>query len=295
MDWLQRIARGFLLGAIVLFCFPTSAEIYRWVDASGKLHFTQNLGQVPALYRATAKARAEAPKGPTPIQHYTPPKPPARIDGTRRSKRSKQAGKTHRIRVERAGSSMRVMVRLNDELDVPFILDTGATYVTVPSWAVKELGLAVDGPGVRTIPMTTANGVRYAPVVTLDSVRLGTAVVNNVAGTANDTMSVGLLGLSFFNHFSYNIDAARGLVTLTENSLAEDGALRGGRSRGQWRDQFRGAQFQIESAKSILDDLPPGRTQKRTRVGNFLAKAVENLELLEREADEARVPFTWRD
>jgi hypothetical protein len=84
-------------------------------------------------------------------------------------------------------------------------------------------------------------------------------------------------------------------VTLTENSLAEDGALRGGRSRGQWRDQFRGAQFQIESAKSMLDDLPPGRTQKRTRVGNFLAKAIENLELLEREADEARVPFTWRD
>ncbi len=295
MARLQRIVRGVVLVAIAAFALPTSAEIYRWADASGKVHFTQDLGQVPPQHRAVAKARAEAPKGRTPVQHYTPPKPPARIDSARGSKRANRGGKTHRIRVQRAGSSMRVVARINDELDVPFILDTGATYVTVPTWALKELGLAVEGPGVRTLPLMTANGVRQAAVVTLDSVRLGSAVVRNVAGTANDTMSVGLLGLSFFNHFTYNIDAAKGLVTLTENSLAEDGALRGGRSKGQWQGLFRGLHLRIDAAQKGLDELPSGRTQKRARIETFLAKAVANLELLEGEADEARVPFQWRD
>ena len=232
MARLQRTVRGFLLVGIVLLCFPSSAEIYSWADESGRMYFTQDLGQIPMEHRADAKARAEAPVGPSSIQHYTPPKPPARLDTRRERNGFNAKGKVHRIRVQRAGSSMGVTVRINDQLDVPFILDTGATDVVLPMWAARDLGLAVDGPGVRTSPRSTANGRIDAPVVMLDSVQLGTAVVRNVGGLALKQMDTGLLGLSFFNHFTYNIDAARGIVTLTENTLAEDGVLRGGRGRG---------------------------------------------------------------
>jgi clan AA aspartic protease (TIGR02281 family) len=277
------------------FCVPASAEIYRWIDDAGKMHFTQDLGQVPARYRSLSKAAAEAPKGPSPVQRYTSPQYPARLDSRRASRRTKHAGKTHRVRVQRAGSSMRVMVRINDRLDVPFIIDTGATDVVIPAWAARELGLAIDGPGVRSSPRQTANGVIQAPVVTLDSVKLGTAEVKNVAGIASKSMSEGLLGLSFFNHFTYKIDAARSLVTLTDNGLAENGTLRGGRSKGQWRSEYRMIHRQIEYAESHLSDMSAGSSRARKRVVAYLEASQERLRLLDDEADNARVPFPWRD
>jgi clan AA aspartic protease (TIGR02281 family) len=295
MAWLQRTVRGFLLVGIVLLHSPSSAEIYSWADESGRMYFTQDLGQIPVQYRADAKARAEAPAGRILIQRYTPPDPPARIDGLRGSNRSDSKGKVHRIRVQRAGSSMGVMVRINDRLDVPFILDTGATDVVLPMWAARELGLAVEGPGVRTSPRSTANGQIDAPVVMLDSVQLGTAVVRNVGGLALKQMDQGLLGLSFFNHFTYNIDAARGIVTLTENTLAADGVLRGGRGMRQWQNEFRSAQKMIEFAESRLDEVPFGRARERTRAEARLEESTERLELLDLEADESHVPFSWRD
>ena len=45
-------------------------------------------------------------------------------------------------------------------------------------------------------------------------------------------LQIGLLGLSFFNRFTYQVDAANGVLTLTENDLAETGALRGGQLQG---------------------------------------------------------------
>ncbi len=274
----------------------STAEIYRWVDASGKMHFTQDLASVPPAHRAVAKDRAENPKKEVPIQTYTPVAP-ASARGRRAAKRSQstKAGRVHTVRVERAGSSMRVNVRINNELDVPFIIDTGATDVVLPLWAAKELSLAVEGAGVRTSPRQTANGIVQAPVVMLDSVQMGTARVDNVAGLALKNMSYGLLGLGFFNHFSYNVDAARGVVTLTENSLAEEGVLRGGRGKGQWVAEFRSAHRLIEYAESQHDEVPFGRTRERERWTSRVGEAKDRLRLLEAEADEARVPFSWRD
>jgi hypothetical protein len=40
-----------LLAAILASPLPSGAEIYRWVDAQGREHFTTNKSQVPAAYR----------------------------------------------------------------------------------------------------------------------------------------------------------------------------------------------------------------------------------------------------
>ena len=100
---------------------------------------------------------------------------------------------------------------------------------------------------------------------------------------------------SFFNHFTYNIDAARGIVTMTENGLAENGTLRGGRSKRQWWSEFRSIHRQIEYAENHLSDMPAGRSRERTKVEAYLEKSEERLRLLDNEADQARVPFPWRD
>ena len=36
---------------------------------------------------------------------------------------------------------MRVVARINGLVDVPFLIDTGATDVLLPQWAADELGL----------------------------------------------------------------------------------------------------------------------------------------------------------
>ncbi|MDP6977357.1 MAG: retroviral-like aspartic protease family protein [Myxococcota bacterium] len=294
---MAKLRWGWMWACVCLLSAGAStAEIYRWVDSSGKMHFTQDLASIPPLYRAAAKQRAENPKQDVPIQTYSPPAPSSRRDRrTARSMRGAKSGRVHTVRVERAGPSMRVNVRINNELDVPFIIDTGATDVVLPLWAAKKLSLPVEGPGVRTSPRQTANGVVQAPVVMLRSVQMGTARVENVAGLSLESMSYGLLGLGFFNHFNYNIDAARGVVTLTENSLAEEGVLRGGRGKGQWVSEFRSAHRLIEYAESQRDEVPFGRTRQRERWNVRVGEAKDRLRLLEAEADEARVPSTWRD
>jgi hypothetical protein len=51
----------------------------------------------------------------------------------------------------------------------------------------------------------------------------------------------------------------------------------------------------IEQANVRLDDVPFGRARERARAEAFLQRSTDRLELLDIEADEAKVPFSWRD
>ena len=281
---------------LVLVWMPgsASAEIYRWVDANGKVHFTQDLRQVPASQRHAAESGARSSGGPSPVQVYEAPparRAPARV---RRSlSKSTSVGRVHKIRVQRAGSSMRVRVKINGRLDVPFLIDTGATDVVLPQWAADELGL--DLTKSRTGRYSTANGVVEQKLVRLDSVALQTAEVDDVPATVSPSMSEGLLGLSFFNHFKYDVDPVNGIVTLRENDLAESGVLRGGKSRGQWRQQFAAMQSRIARAEKHVEEVPFSRSRAREAARQEVARLEQELRMLHAEADDARVPFTWRD
>jgi clan AA aspartic protease (TIGR02281 family) len=127
--------------------------------------------------------------------------------------------------VERAGRQLRVMVRVNDVVEAPFYIDTGASRVLVPRWIVEEAD--IDLEGARTMIAGTANGLVEVPVVTLDSVDLHGARVERVPAAVSDSMQVGLLGLSFLNHFEYAVDPAAGVVTLRENDLGRVGVIPG--------------------------------------------------------------------
>jgi clan AA aspartic protease (TIGR02281 family) len=264
------------------------AEIYRWVDASGRMHFTHDLGKVPSEHRPAAKSQAEAKPKRDPIQRYQEPAP-ARGAPVEPLRPTSGESATHRVRVQRAGTSMAVMVTLNDRLQVPFIIDTGASDVLVPMWAARELGLELTGPGVRTKVYQTANGIIETPVVNLESVDLGGARVEHVPGSVSSSMRMGLLGLSFFNNFDYQINAAHGIVTLTENNLRQDGLIRGGRSMNQWRSEFMSLESRLEHAEGRR-----GSTTMSSNRREEIEGLRRQLEILEAEADDARVPTEWR-
>lgn len=78
--WIRAAAA---FGALALLtAAPVSAEIYRWVDASGREHFATDLGQVPPAHRAEAVERAK--KSRNRVNVVTPPassSPPAKVQG----------------------------------------------------------------------------------------------------------------------------------------------------------------------------------------------------------------------
>lgn len=104
---------------------------------------------------------------------------------------------------------MIINVRLNDKLDGKFLLDTGATFVTLSATLANRLNLRLSSR--NQIPVTLANGskVNAQPIV-LKSVQVGDARVNGVAAmifheAPNDGVD-GLLGMSFLREFMISMD-----------------------------------------------------------------------------------------
>ncbi len=300
MASLHRLSAGLCISLLLLHASIGAAEIYRWTDANGQVHFTQDLGSIPRQHRAEAEARS---KRPAParrrIQTYEPSAPASPSPRARSALRgasqgaASNAGEIYEVRVQRAGNALRVSVLINGTVSVPFLIDTGATDVVLPKWAADELEL--DLSNARTGVYRTANGVVKQKLVRLESVSMGGAEVKSVPATISDTMSTGLLGLSYFNHFKYDVDPVQGLVTLRRNNLAETGVLKGGRSRRQWQSHFRLARKRIERAEEYLEEVPFGRSRQRARVQEEIERLEQELALLESEADDARIPFSWRE
>jgi clan AA aspartic protease (TIGR02281 family) len=282
-----------VLAAVALAIPGAHAEIYTWTDAEGRVHYTQDLQGVPAGQRADARRRAaEAEAEPSKVQGFE--SAPAARAPSRTSHRafaradSRSGGRVHRIPVERAGSGMVVPVRLNGGVVAPFLVDTGASYVLIPEAVAEEAGIQT-GPDTRMMQFSTANGIVEHPIVMLDLVELGSAQAEDVPAAISPTMQIGLLGLSFFNRFTYQVDAASGILTLTENDLAESGALRGGRSESQWRGEFAAMRAREAALDARRASGPSSRSLEVEK-----ASFERDLELLEAEADAARVPDVWR-
>ncbi|MFK7895868.1 MAG: TIGR02281 family clan AA aspartic protease [Myxococcota bacterium] len=292
----SRIAFGLVL-LLGLASGEALAEIYKWKDSAGRLHFAQDLNQVPPKYRAQAAGDVVDPSTRPAIQTYEPT-PPAAVPKRTRGRKSASgrkggSGETYRIRVAKTGSSMYVQVRLNDNVTAPFIIDTGASDVLLPLSVANELG--VDLEGARTGVYSTANGLVKQSLITLDSVNLGGARAENVPASVSPTMSIGLLGLSFFNHFDYQFDPARGIVTLRSNGLAESGQIRGGRSADQWRGQFASLDRRRRAFERELDEINPNWSRRRSELEAEIEEVERQKSMLENEADDARVPMQWRD
>jgi clan AA aspartic protease (TIGR02281 family) len=105
---------------------------------------------------------------------------------------------------------------LNRETNQNFIVDTGASMVTIPRSTAEYLGLAVDdrNPMRRVV---TAGGVRYAPEVTLYSITIGGWEVNDVQALVLDIPGqpdLGLLGLNYLQNFRMDVDTERGTLLL---------------------------------------------------------------------------------
>jgi clan AA aspartic protease (TIGR02281 family) len=288
---LRRFARWLALW-LVFAPFAAGAEIYQWTDEQGRIHYTQDLSQVPPRQRGQAELRARAPRDAGRLQTYSQPAAPDAGAGGLRG--AGAAGRTIRVPVARAGTGMVVNVLLDGSITAPFLVDTGATDVLITAAVARQLGIQT-GPETRKKTYQTANGVVTHAAVMLRSVDLAGAVVENVPASISPSMQIGLLGLSFFNHFTYNVDAAAGVLTLTPNDLAESGEIRGGRSEAQWRAEYRDLRSRLERIEQEVDSKSTSKARVQEQLEAQRGALLGDLAQLDGEADFARVPMSWRE
>ena len=81
---------------------------------------------------------------------------------------------------------------------VTFMLDTGATDVSVPAFIAKNIGLEKGQP----LKYRTANGLATVYATQLDSISIKSIKLNNIRATINPNTDdpVILLGMSFLKH-----------------------------------------------------------------------------------------------
>jgi len=89
---------------------------------------------------------------------------------------------------------------------VSFIVDTGATLISMNLSTAKRLG--IDYESGERVNLTTANGVTEARMVTLDKVSIGGIVQYNIKATVSfdDALPAILLGNSFLRNLNVLIE-----------------------------------------------------------------------------------------
>ena len=200
-----------------------------------------------------------------------------------------RSGEMLRIPFEKRGDMMVVEVTLNDQVSAPFVVDTGASDVSIPAEVADRLGIQI-GPDTPYRRYTTANGIIAKPVITLDSVQAGEARLEQVRASVSSTMGVGLLGGAFFNNFPLQIDPAANQIAVVLNDR-----VRAGRSENQWREQFQRFRGDLARLERYIEENHFTRESRVTGLEEKRAELEDKLRALEEEADRALVPQAWRE
>ncbi len=96
------------------------------------------------------------------------------------------------------GGTYNVTGSINNRV-TDFVVDTGATYLTISAAYAKRLG--INFTHAQKLMMDTANGKATAHIVTVNSVRIGGIEINNVKTAVMHDLSSSkvLLGMSFLS------------------------------------------------------------------------------------------------
>ncbi|MGD8941822.1 MAG: retroviral-like aspartic protease family protein [Desulfobacterales bacterium] len=109
-----------------------------------------------------------------------------------------------------------VTASLNQDIAQDFIVDTGASMVTIPFTTVRALGIVISVRNPRR-KVYTASGELFAPEIVLDSITLEGYEVNNVKALVMELPNqpnVGLLGLNYLRRFRMDLNTDEGVLML---------------------------------------------------------------------------------
>ena len=112
-------------------------------------------------------------------------------------------------------------------VELPLLVDTGASMVLVPYEAVERMGLDPDGLSYD-VPVTTANGRSTVAPIRLTSIRIGALEVRDVpAAVAHPgLLETGLLGMSFLERIDETVFRDDRLILRQHGTGVRDGRFK---------------------------------------------------------------------
>jgi clan AA aspartic protease (TIGR02281 family) len=195
--WIVLAITSILLGEVS----SSSAALYRWKNNKGQLLYSTNPPTMAVKDLEIKRGNQWYPYSSAP-EASTPETP----------KNSKAV-----VNYNKQNAMIVIPVTINNKLEKPFAVDTGATYTIISQEIANALNLTPN-PSIPPITLQTANGAVQAPMVNLDSVTVGGLSTPNVAVAVhsldNSPFMAGLLGLNFLNRFKMTVDATRNQLTL---------------------------------------------------------------------------------
>ncbi len=286
-----KMRLAILLMMMLVVLVPSSyGEMYKWVDEKGTVHFTDDLSSIPEKYRPDAETRKPAKETGTPQQ-----RPQEKPRSSSSQKASEEEGIT--VPLYRKHELLFAEVVLNGRVKRYFIVDTGASFTLINKSTAKELGITED-ESTPYIRAASVSGVISAPLVSLGSVRVGDAEVENVETLVYPMVASGdgLLGNSFLNKFRVAIDSMNGKMTLYSMQGTPSPDRPGGYGRDYWVGQFRFYNRNLEDLKRTKARIESqGASGELVRVNNAIRYFENQLNELERKASFAGVPRNWRE
>jgi clan AA aspartic protease (TIGR02281 family) len=146
--------------------------------------------------------------------------PPAFRDQVRslQSQISELKGQQGKIVIRFAPGTRQIPVTaaVNQGTSQEFIVDTGASMVTIPFSTARNLGIVISVRNPRR-KVYTASGELYAPEVVLDSITLEGFETYNVKALVMDLPNqpgLGLLGLNYLRRFRMDLNTDDGMLLL---------------------------------------------------------------------------------
>lgn len=132
---------------------------------------------------------------------------------------SKGVGTTLQVVLHKQGGVLLVPVLINNEIHLDFILDSGASDVSIPADVVSTLmrtGTLTDADFTGTSTYILADGSRVpSQTFRIRSLKIGDRVLENVSGSVASLEGSLLLGQSFLSRFkSWSIDNTRQILIL---------------------------------------------------------------------------------
>jgi aspartyl protease family protein len=120
-----------------------------------------------------------------------------------------------RVLLQRVGGNWLADVRLNNSRPARFVVDTGASACVVSPELATALSIH-PGPGAEMVPMRVVGGVTAGPRITVGSMRVGDAEVENVGAVIQSVGPGidGLLGNTFLGRFTVTLDPHKGVLLL---------------------------------------------------------------------------------
>jgi len=277
-----------LLIILLTILVPSSyAEMYKWVDEKGTVHFTDDPSSIPEKYRQDAETRK-------PSKEISTPRPQEKPKPSLPTKVSEPEGII--VDLFRKGELLFAEVILNSRVRRYFIVDTGSSFTLINRVTANELGIR-DDENTPYIRAASVSGIISVPLVTLGSVRVGDAEVENVETVIYPMAASGdgLLGNSFLNKFKVVIDSNNGKMTLYPMKGIPSPEFPGGYSKDYWVGQFRFYNRNLEELRRQKAKIESqGARGELVRVNNGIRFFENQLSELERKASFVGVPRSWR-